>query len=245
MATGLWAQVGCDAPDSLYTGICETYYKTGAVKTRTTFEKGVRQGLFQTYLENGTLLAEAQYEQDHLRGEMYRNFENGKPKIRIETDESGTGIAFVYSRFGDEDKPATIKFKEGKSKSDGETLEYYFLEKYGLSDREPEVGDTNYVDFPDFEAEFRGGKERMATFIQQHIHYSPKESKYLSGKCFLEMTVEADGSLSNVHVIRSCGSKVLDDEAVRVLQEMPDWIPSYQGGVAVKTRVRIPINYTR
>lgn len=100
------------------------------------------------------------------------------------------------------------------------------------------------VDFPDVEAEFPGGAAAMMAFINKSIEY-PQIDKEMGnqGRVFVSFVVEHDGSISNTEVMRSV-SKTLDIEAKRILRTMPKWKPAEVNGKIVRSRVRIPINFT-
>ena len=53
---------------------------------------------------------------------------------------------------------------------------------------------------------------------------------------------KADGSISDVKVLRGEGYG-FDEEATRVIREMPNWIPGQQGGKKVRVIYVIPINF--
>lgn len=52
--------------------------------------------------------------------------------------------------------------------------------------------------------------------------------------------VNRDGSISDVEVARSVDPS-LDNEALRVINSMPRWIPGQQGGKNVRVRYTLPL----
>lgn len=99
------------------------------------------------------------------------------------------------------------------------------------------------VDFPDIEAKFPGGPDRMKRYLAKNIRY-PETAMELGdqGKVYVEFVVEKDGSLSNVHVVRGV-SKEIDKESVRVISNMPNWKPAINNNEYVRARCRVPINF--
>ena len=91
---------------------------------------------------------------------------------------------------------------------------------------------------------FPGGSAAMAKFLGENIKY-PEAAKAAGkeGRVIVELVVKADGSLANIAVVRSSGDKSLDDEAVRVVGNMPKWNPGMQGGKAVNVKFLLPIVY--
>lgn len=99
--------------------------------------------------------------------------------------------------------------------------------------------------FPDLQAEYPGGPEAMMKFISENIQYPPDAKEMcVQGKVFVSLIIERDGSLSRVAVIRGVHSS-LDKEALRVIRAMPNWIPAEVRGKNVRSKVYIPISFTR
>ncbi len=64
----------------------------------------------------------------------------------------------------------------------------------------------------------------------------------ISGKVVVKFAVDEDGTISNVHVVRSIGGGC-DEEAMRVISEMPPWNPGRQNGVPVRLYFTQPISF--
>jgi TonB family protein len=108
----------------------------------------------------------------------------------------------------------------------------------------PEESENDIVDFPDVEAEFRGGAKALQAFVSDNVNYPMKAIELNDqGRVFLSFVVEPDGTLSNLWVERGV-SDALDKEALRLLKNMPRWIPGESNGKKVRTRCRLPINFT-
>jgi len=94
-------------------------------------------------------------------------------------------------------------------------------------------------------AQFPGGDEALLKFIRKKIKY-PKQAikNKISGTVYVQFIVEKDGSISDVTVIRGIGGGC-DEEAVRVITKMPNWIPAKQKGIPVRSFYVIPITFER
>ena len=81
--------------------------------------------------------------------------------------------------------------------------------------------------------EFPGGMAKLAEYLAKNIKYPQlaRESG-IQGRVFINFVVENDGSVTNVKVMRSLGGGC-DEEAVRVVKAMPNWIPGVQDGKPV------------
>lgn len=92
--------------------------------------------------------------------------------------------------------------------------------------------------------EFPGGEQALREFLAANLVY-PQEAKEkkIEGRVFVTFVVEADGSISNIKVLRDIGGGC-GDEAVRVIKLMPKWKPGAQRGKAVRTQFNLPIKFT-
>ena len=106
-----------------------------------------------------------------------------------------------------------------------------------------DYGDVIYV-VTETMPEFPGGGQEMMRFIGENIVYPVEAAqKGIQGRAICQFVVEKDGSISNVVVIRSSGDRDLDNEAIRVVQSMPQWKPGKQRGVPVRVKYTIPVSF--
>jgi periplasmic protein TonB len=89
--------------------------------------------------------------------------------------------------------------------------------------------------------EFPGGDESRIRYLQNTLKYPQmaRESG-IQGRVFVTFVVERDGSISDVKVLRGIGGGC-DEEAVRVIQQMPKWVPGKQRGKPVRVQFNMPI----
>jgi TonB family protein len=91
--------------------------------------------------------------------------------------------------------------------------------------------------------EFPGGEDALLKYIADNIRYPPPAAaKGIQGRVSCVFVVNADGTIRNVHVGRSV-DPLLDEEAVRVIQSMPKWIPGEQRGKKVAVKYSIPVRF--
>ncbi|HTH82968.1 MAG TPA: TonB family protein, partial [Mucilaginibacter sp.] len=92
--------------------------------------------------------------------------------------------------------------------------------------------------------EFPGGLEKFGEFLQRNIRYPDNmRQANVQGKAIVQFVVEADGSLSNIQVLRSPGYGS-GEEAARVLALSPKWTPGHQNGKAVRVMYTVPVSFT-
>ncbi len=92
--------------------------------------------------------------------------------------------------------------------------------------------------------QFPGGYEILIKYLGENISY-PKAAREagIQGKVFVSFVVEKDGKVTNIKILRGIGGGC-DEEAVKVVQNMPDWIPGKQRSVAVRVQFNLPISFT-
>lgn len=93
--------------------------------------------------------------------------------------------------------------------------------------------------------EFPGGQEALMKYISANINYPEDMAEAgVGGKVFIEFVVRADGSITDVRVLRGVpGGPSLDREAVRVVKAMPKWNPGKQSGKPVDVIYRLPVMF--
>ena len=96
------------------------------------------------------------------------------------------------------------------------------------------------------EANFKGGQKAMAAYIKKNLLYPQVATKnHTEGKCFLKFVVSKDGTITHVAVVQGVANcPECDQEAIRVLKNMPKWKPAKENGQKVSSYFTIPINFT-
>jgi protein TonB len=91
--------------------------------------------------------------------------------------------------------------------------------------------------------EFSGGEAAMYAYLKEHMVYpTVARENGISGKVFVRFTIQANGRVSDVRVVRGIGGGC-DEEAVRVVSSMPPWKPGIQSGRAVAVEFTLPIQF--
>lgn len=96
--------------------------------------------------------------------------------------------------------------------------------------------------FVEVKPSFNGGDaNEFSKWVNSKLIY-PEIAKEngVQGKVTLQFTVNADGSVSNVKVLRGVDSS-LDKEAVRIVSSSPKWTPGRQRDRAVKVTYTFPV----
>jgi TonB family protein len=90
---------------------------------------------------------------------------------------------------------------------------------------------------------YPGGPADLLKFLGTNINY-PKVAKDngVEGMVVVQYVIEKDGSISNAKVVRGIGAGC-DEEALRVVNAMPNWIAGKQRGQAVPVQFNLPIRF--
>lgn len=88
-----------------------------------------------------------------------------------------------------------------------------------------------------------GGMAGWNEYLKANLTY-PKEAKQMGveGTVIVVFVVNSDGSISDVEILRGIGAGC-DEEAIRVVENAPNWTPGYQRDRVINTRMRMPIRF--
>ena len=91
---------------------------------------------------------------------------------------------------------------------------------------------------------FKGGESAMMEFLMMNMKYPQAAVKAKQqGRAIVGFVVRKDGTVSDVHITKSAGHAVLDEEAMRVVKSMPAWEPGKQKGKPVNVKYNVPITF--
>jgi TonB family protein len=87
------------------------------------------------------------------------------------------------------------------------------------------------------------GQGALLEFLAKNINY-PKVAKDngVEGMVVVQYVIEKDGSISNAKVVKGIGAGC-DEEALRVVNAMPNWVAGKQRGQAVAVQFNLPIRF--
>lgn len=134
-------------------------------------------------------------------------------------------------------------------------------EQFDFADEyDPSVAkSTTFIEFPSDEGEtdekvplvfaevmpqFPGGNDALMKFLNENVNYPYLAAENgIDGMVMVRFVVTATGSIDKIEVVRSVHG-VLDRETVRVVKEMPRWIPGSQRGKKVSVYFTLPVRFT-
>jgi len=126
-------------------------------------------------------------------------------------------------------KPTAKKVVEkSDDKEKNKSNEKKEKETYVLVEEMPKFGGKNH-------------KSAFRNYIKDNLVY-PEEAKKkgIQGRVYVQFTVNSEGKIVNATVARGV-DKLLDNEALRVINSSPQWIPGKQNGKAVDVKFTYPV----
>jgi TonB family protein len=88
-----------------------------------------------------------------------------------------------------------------------------------------------------------GGMEGWMNYLAESIKY-PEEAKKrgIEGTVVMAFIVNLDGTISDIEILRGIGGGC-EQEAMRVIQNAPNWTPGQLAGKPVRCRMRLPLQF--
>jgi hypothetical protein len=87
--------------------------------------------------------------------------------------------------------------------------------------------------------EFPGGEEKLFEYISENIAQFEGQA---TGTVYINFLISPKGKVLYPYVVRGIG-QYHDKEALRLIRNMPDWIPGKQKGKPVYVRSSIPVRF--
>lgn len=164
--------------------------------------------------------------------------ENLSEKVEQESEAfSSVSDNPVVRAVGETTRIAAVKVQEDKALEEASSLSMASDTAEAKSGKEfPCIQET----FP----QFPGGHIALVEYLSKNIKFpKEKENEDVNARVVTSFTVEKDGSISDAKIVRSQG-EAFDNEALRVINGMPKWIPGTQNGKAVRVKYILPVTFS-
>ena len=113
---------------------------------------------------------------------------------------------------------------------------------YGQTDFKKSISNLNQIFVnPEIEAQFPGGEDSMYVYLNRNLRY-PKRNidADKGGMVYLEFKIDTSGLISDITIARGM-NKEFDNEAVRLVKNMPNWKPAMVGNRKVVQYFTLPL----
>lgn len=118
---------------------------------------------------------------------------------------------------------------------------YAFTHKFTINSADSTF--SGIFDRAEVMPKFVGGVAAMFDYLKSNINYTTISIEKIPEKAIAKFVVNEDGNVSNVSLVKSSLSDSFDKEILRVLNEMPKWIPGKQKGIPVKCWYSLPVQF--
>lgn len=197
--------------------------------------RAVRDGKYRVYHPDGRDSLVSMYKDNKLHGTFSSYYKSGKPYIISEYKEGSIQSLLQYYENEAVKREETYFYKDNR-------------EKTGMQGHLYDM-DGNELDFiPYWEAPqfIPGGNKTLHLILSQRIRYpgSMQRAK-IQGRVIVSCAIETNGEMTDIKVVKGV-NKTLDQEALRVLQEIADeyeFSPGKQEGIPKRMRITIPVNF--
>lgn len=186
-----------------------------------------------------------------VAGFFYLLYYLGKSEEEKEKKEKKEQVTQAPSSTNSQSNVASFKAVENtetvgaydESDYEEEVEDNYSSDETALNE-ESSYSDGNSInDREEVMPEFPGGPQALMDYLKANVIF-PKiaEEEGIQGKVVVSYVIDVDGSVTDVQVVQSV-HPALDKEAMRVVKNMPKWIPGKQDGKAVQVKYSLPINF--
>lgn len=132
---------------------------------------------------------------------------------------------------------AAVKVQEDKALEEATSLSM-------ASDTAETKSGKEFPCIPETFPQFPGGHIALVEYLSKNIKFpKEKEKENVRARVVASFTVDKDGSITDARIVRSQG-EAFDNEALRVINGMPKWIPGMQNGKAVSVKYTLPITFS-
>ncbi len=112
----------------------------------------------------------------------------------------------------------------------------YIPKKKEVVSEEPVLAPEVYPEFP-------GGYAAMRIYLNTELQYpAMAREANIQGTVWIEFLVNKKGEISDVKILRGIGVGC-EEEALRVVMQMPKWTPGKQHGLPVNVRYQLPVSF--
>ncbi|GAB4049301.1 M56 family metallopeptidase [Spirosoma litoris] len=92
--------------------------------------------------------------------------------------------------------------------------------------------------------EFPGGMSELGKYLMKNLRYPADARKaHVDGQVFIQFVVTETGDIQQLRILKGIGFGC-NEEAVRVVSQMPKWRPGKQNGKPVAVQYNLPIQFT-
>lgn len=246
MDSAIYYEEGVQNAEGKWEGEVKTYDLTNKLTDNSHYKNGKLDGESISYYKNGNMHQKTNWQNGDLIGMEYRWYKNGQKNEEREWVEPFVSYK-VYNYWDSTGKQTVVN-------GTGEVVEYMhgapcFRETYkkGNLVKGISYGENN-KEYPytirHTMPEFPGGIAELMRYLGKNIRYPSEAYKNnIYGKVVVAFVIGRDGKVKDITTTSPRIGYGLEEEAVRVIANMPLWKPGIQDGRVVAVRYSLPVNF--
>ncbi|MCW3122822.1 MAG: hypothetical protein JWQ38_2314 [Flavipsychrobacter sp.] len=217
--TGYYSNALLDWKDGMF-----VYYdKKGNKKSEGKYVNNLKEGIFTDYNADGSIDKEGPYYKNKKSGE-WKEYYDSTAKVWAVEQYSNDELISLKSYYSD----GKLKRVETHNK---DVISGNCYDEQGKD-----------IPFTQFRIMPKCGFDMM-DYLGSSIHYPEYARKHnISGRIIVKFVVNEDGHISDAEVIQGIGGGC-DEEARRVVANMPNWVPGIRDDKMVKVYYTQPISF--
>ena len=189
-----------------------------------------RSGAFKFYREDGSKWGEVRFS-DNIRDGKWTYWEK-EPKSKMVLEYKNGKLISIEDATGKWTTATYVAIKKKESDERQKQVEGY----------PRKVSQKQLYPYPEEPARFPGDLDK---YLKDSLQYPDLAKKAnIEGRVVLSFTVNLDGSLSDPRITRSLGYGT-NEEALRLIKNMPAWIPGRMSGTPVMSTYYLSVWFRR
>lgn len=231
------------------------YYLSGQVQMTGTYRSirpDHREGTFTWFTSDGQKQQECNYKNNQLHGLYQEWFENGQNKTRQNFNE---GLLDGPVKSWRKDGTLQLDAQYSKGELHGFFISYYSnsqMARKDLYDQGQFIEGQCYTEYGQsteyfpyiIMPSFVGGVPELQKFIKKELTYPKKaEKEGREATILILFTVDENGRIQNPNIIHGNAAD-FNEEALRIVNSFPDWIPGKMDGTPVPLQATVQIDFT-
>lgn len=212
------------------------YYESGKISKEGAYENGYREGVWKEYGTEGDLTREYTYRAGDLHG-PFKYYNEGRLYHEGDYANDKKTAARYYNRKGKEISAEDFYYDKDSPRIHEPVIAWDEKKK-------ADVGHTSEMAYTVVQQMPVAPGGEIVKFIRQGVRYPKKAvDARIQGTVYIEFVVEKTGEVTEVEVIRGVIPD-LDEVALNVIRNIPNWVPGMQSGWPVRVRFTIPVKFT-
>ena len=167
-------------------------------------------------------------------------------EIEQKVEKTETEIAQVIEESGVIDKVVTLAedldLKERETEITAQPTKQETIDSLSSDDYVNNVYRDEYINLSQ-SPEFPGGISALQAFVQQHVAKALENDTSVIGKrAYVQFRIKQDGTIDDIGLVR--GDREAYHEAVKIVEQMPQWIPARRFGRLADAHFVLTVDFT-